>query len=194
MQSGADQQPWPRTQQWCNELQSAALRTCDDITIWPVISCTLPSTSPLQKITSNIQVKTSRMSLKRTESETQGWLFRDLKEEERLIHCSLSDLTHPEVSRRKGSALKITQWEGISKCGIVFIAGVFYVFKKKQKLKTFHFDQNYSRIQLKLHQHKWLLKILNKTCFLIAPCISIRKVSRFELPQPPQPHFLGGFD
>ena len=91
--------------------------------------------------------------------------------------------------------LKITQWEGISKYGIAFIAGVFYVFKKKkQKLKTFHFDQNYSRIQLKLHQHKWLLKILNKTRFLIAPCISIRKVSRFELPQSPRPHFLGGFD
>ena len=66
--------------------------------------------------------------------------------------------------------------------------------KKNPKLKTFPFDQNYSRIQFKLHQHKLLLKILNKTCFLIAPCISIRKVSRFELPKPPRPHFSEGSD
>lgn len=96
--------------------------------------------------------------------------------------------------QKKGSVLRITQWKRISKCGIAFIAGVFYVLKKTPKLKTFHFDQNYSRIQFKLHQHKLLLKILNKTRFLIAPCISIRKVSRFELPKPPRPHFSEGFD
>ena len=157
---GAEQQPWRRTQRRCTERQPAALRTCEDITIWPVISCTLPSTSPLQKTTSNIQVKTSGMSLKRTESETQGWLFRDLKEEERLVHRSLSDLTHAEVSRRKGSVLKITQWEGISKYGIAFIAGVFYLFKKKNK--------------------NWKLFILTKiTLEFSSNCININGFWRF---------------
>ena len=107
---------------------------------------------------------------------------------------SHSDFTHREVSRGKGSALKITQREWISQCGTAFITGVCVKKKKKTTLKTFHFDQSYSRIQLKLHRHKLLLKILNKTQFLIAPYISIGKVSRFELPKPPRPHFLEGFD
>lgn len=155
-------QPWLKTQQRCNELQSAV--SLQHVMTSPFLAshfCTLPSSSPSQKIISNIQAKTSGMSL-------EDWVRNPR-------------MTFSKTSRKRNglstvpSAISLTRrWAEEGQCAknnpmeanfqmwnSLLLLEYLCIKKKNPKRKTFHFDQNYSRIQFKLHQHKLLLKILN---------------------------------